>query len=375
MQVKTIIILAVILVVLLGLAIIASRKTQPPPPSKDAHELYFSDFIPQMAGRIILEKPAREDEKEKQEPEKVEVVKLEIGDEWVVANRYNYPAQESQINSVLDALENLKRGEVFSSKKETHRQFEVSADKALHLRVDGSVGGVMADFYIGKSAGGREFFARESGNDEVRRLNISPFQTSMQKWLNTSCFDDFQADNVTGIAVETPEFTYWLRKDEIEEPDPKCASKTVRRAVWKLLEPEEKEAKKGAGEALAGSLAKLSLQDIAGVEVKSEYGFDNAALVVAAAVTGRGNEDVVVTFGKLTEVRKEKLYYVQISGKKHIFLLPESTIKQFTRKLDDLREKPKEEKKETGREEETRREEAGREKETGRNRTGKKETG
>ncbi|MHC4663409.1 MAG: DUF4340 domain-containing protein [Planctomycetota bacterium] len=334
MRPKTIIILMAVLALLVALAIVVYNNSRPPGMEEEVNTPYFPDFDEKNIASVLLEKP-----RDKKEVDRVELKISETG--WVVANRWNYPTNAEGIPKLMAALKDLRRGQVRILQADQHDKYEVSAEKALHLKVDCLSGETKADLYFGKRERGKKFFAREMGKDPIRVMDFGDFKADPTEWMKKECFDTevLKIDNVSEIRLKRPDGVLRLIKTEVEEPDPKNASQTVKKTVWEAIEPEKFRAKEGAARSLASAILRLTLEDIASLEVKPEYGLDNAALALEVVVNGYGN--ISISFG--AQQKDKKSYYTKVSGIKEIILVSEGGFQNFNKKLDDFREPEKEE--------------------------------
>ncbi|MBX5482466.1 MAG: DUF4340 domain-containing protein [Myxococcaceae bacterium] len=155
------------------------------------------------------------------DPAKVTAVELggftlkKNGSDWTVAGK---PADTQQVRNALEALAKVKTTEVVTLRAEKHAEYELTADKALKVKVE-SEGGAPVEVWFGKNARNGGLYARLPDSDAVF---VVPGTLSWQlhrnadEWRNKR-FVSFKADDVTALTVKpVADAAYSLKKDGTE---------------------------------------------------------------------------------------------------------------------------------------------------------------
>lgn len=160
MKSKHIIILALILVFLTGGIIFRKMQHRP--------ELATHQFLPldmefdsEQISKISIFKPAAGVQKES----RVELIK-ENGI-WKVKGVWAVRADQERVDSFLREIKKSK-GELRSSTRETHGDFKISEQQAVHVKLASASGKEMLNFLIGAAKSGYGgLFVRKQNSDEV----------------------------------------------------------------------------------------------------------------------------------------------------------------------------------------------------------------
>jgi hypothetical protein len=108
------------------------------------------------------------------------------GKSWILPEAFSAPADGGQIEALLRKVAETKQGLAVASTKGAAKRFK-TADKDFLRHIIFKEGDkVLADFYLGNSAGLRQSYARLAGKDEVVNLPISDFEAEVEadKWLD-----------------------------------------------------------------------------------------------------------------------------------------------------------------------------------------------
>lgn len=101
------------------------------------------------------------------------------GEKWVVATRWDWPAKEPQVKSLLDDLTGL-RGEQRPSNDKVLSEFQLADDNGFHLVGSKSGGSELFHLVVGKSAGGGDFVRKEGSKDVY--LSTKAIRTKFGLW-------------------------------------------------------------------------------------------------------------------------------------------------------------------------------------------------
>jgi hypothetical protein len=105
---------------------------------------------------------------------------------WLMPDAFSAPANSGQVESVLQKLATAKQGLATASTEGAAKRFQ-TADKDFNRHIVFKEGGkTVADFYLGKSAGLRQSYARVAGQDAVFTIPVSDFDTeaTADGWLD-----------------------------------------------------------------------------------------------------------------------------------------------------------------------------------------------
>lgn len=159
------------------------------------------------------------------------------GDKWHVTAPYDKPADGSAAKAAVEALEKIKWGDVTTQQKERHGELEVSDEKAVHVVAKEAGGAVLADLFLGKSAGSSTM-VRVAGKDEVWQagdLYTSTFKRDSKSWRDHVIFDQ-KADEAQKVTLGSAAGKVVLERQAAAGKDEKGAPPSLFDAKWKIAE-------------------------------------------------------------------------------------------------------------------------------------------
>ncbi len=228
-------------------------------------------------------------------PDTITAVQISAGDgkkvtlnkkdnNWLMPDAFSAPADRGQVESLLKKVAEAKQGLAVAATKGAAKRFQTAAKDFLRHVVFKEGGKTVADFYLGKSAGFKQSYARVAAQDAVFTIPVSDFEveTTADKWLDTSLAR--------------------LNRDELKQVTLGDISLTRKDKDWLLDGAAE-------GEAVKGELDKL-LNKITGLTVEAVLDPAKAAPLFqqapAVQFTATKNDGSSVTYA----LAKEKDHYV-----------------------------------------------------------------
>lgn len=137
------------------------------------------------------------------------------GNQFVVENEGNYPADAKQINDLITQSLDIKTAELYTDNAKNHADLEVTEDKARHVvkffKDDGTL---LTGVVIGKSQDtGQGTYVRLASKDEVYLADQVPyFRSRALDYVNQEIVTAKRED-VNTVTVSTPEGVYTLRSE------------------------------------------------------------------------------------------------------------------------------------------------------------------
>ncbi len=137
------------------------------------------------------------------------------GNQFVVENEGNYPADTKQINDLITQSLDIKTSDLYTDKAKNHADLEVTEDKARHVvkffKADGTL---LTGVVVGKSREtGQGMYVRLASGDEVYLADQVPsFRSRALDYVNQEIVAAKRED-VNTVTVSTPEGAYTLRSE------------------------------------------------------------------------------------------------------------------------------------------------------------------
>ncbi len=106
---------------------------------------------------------------------------------WTVPAKSAFPVDKQRIQGLIGALDGVRPGLPVAVSKDAQKRFQVAKDKfQRHLVFKGDKGAVVADLYLGESAGSGRLYARLAGNTAIQDLRIPLWRasTDVSDWLD-----------------------------------------------------------------------------------------------------------------------------------------------------------------------------------------------
>ncbi len=257
MKTKTFIILVVILAVLVGIGIALFPSSETPVGNETMGTLIFENLPANEITSIIIDRP----------DDSVTMVKEQ--DEWVVKNRFGYPADFSKITDLIRKLKQTKAGRKFPESASVKKRLSLISpedkdaakeDKATRILMKNQSETVVADILLGstrkkdeKGIPDSQYVMLAGGTDIylVDRI-FSSFETAAPSWLDKSPVK-VVAEDIQRIACMGPDGNM---RYTFERPE-------KGKALALVSPPTSGKIKPSAVNRLAGALKGLEIEDVA----------------------------------------------------------------------------------------------------------------
>jgi hypothetical protein len=224
------------------------------------------------------------------------------GDQWVVTEKDNLPADKGEIKQALQIVSELKRDNIISKNPTKQEIFQVDPNKGFEVEIDGKEDKTLAHFYIGKN--GPDFMStyfRKADSDEVilyKGFHLrSRFDKPADTWL-----DKFvilvQEQDVDRIEFKRADGPFSLVHDHEEEK-------------WRLDSPEKSDIKEKMEKDITQTLFNLraaKVQRLKPDQPLEEFGLDNPFLIINIIMADETTKTLLI--GKEDEKTEE--YYVKL---------------------------------------------------------------
>jgi hypothetical protein len=277
-------------------------------------------------------------------------------DGWGLPSRFNSKGNEKSVTDLLDDMKKLT-GEVRTKKASLHKDFGITADKAVHIALYDKKGKLYQDLLLGKK-GERysEGFVRLASSDKVyladKNLltNLGIYgdtdEPDAKKWLDLKIIDKKKED-VAKLVLDMPGKQVVIERqekkkeeekpEEAEKPDETQPKKEEEKKEyeWVLTSPKtDFKPKDTAINSLVSSISQFNGEDVADPAKMNEYGFDTPTYT--ATVTMADNTIQTLLVGKKTE--KDDKRYARLKDTNTIYVLPQYTVTGVFKKMRDLLE-------------------------------------
>lgn len=241
---------------------------------------------------------------------------------WRVTKPVDYPADKYASETLQKKLLDLEFGDLISERQDRQDEFEVNAQKGIHVQV-AHHGKIVADFYLGKTLSGFTMFRVEGQKKIWQAVGSlrSTFDKKLKNWRDRRIFS-FKDQDVRGLEFTTAAGTARVGRKDAKSP-------------WTLINAPTEIPKLDANalrHALS-TLSSLSTFDFADAMTPTKAGLDHPRATIKAILNG------ATTYG--LEIGKELKdhTYARVVGKKQIFSVPKGSVQAFALRPIDLKDK------------------------------------
>jgi len=255
-------------------------------------------------------------------PEGARVVLAKQGQGWVLPDSGGYPADRTQVDTLLSRLEGLQRGLPVATTPGALKRFKVS-DESFERRVLLAHGDdTLATLYLGSSPGMHHVHARTGKDDAVYSVDFAVYEApdKAADWEDKAVLQ-FPQDSLKSITVAGLTLHRAPAPAVDKGADKSGANgegKPASTASWQVEAAGQGEVVNPAGaKELAGKLARLRIGAVLGTEAKPEYGLDKPALTLS--VTRKGSEKLEYRLGP---TGKEGYAVLKSSARPEYFRVP-----------------------------------------------------
>ncbi len=295
--------------------------------------LVVPGFVPEEARAIEIAKSGAEP---------VRVRKGSGG--WAVESAWGYPADPARVDTLLEAITELRVRQVRSTREASHPDFQVDEAEGVWVRVYDRNDTTLAELCAGKTVSYDRCFVRRSGSSRVFEVTPNLLQhvgatgadrVPRPTFLVNLRVLSLKGDDVRAITLERESGKVVLRKTEVEAPgvNPDTGEEeTTTVTRWMIVEPEEEEADENTCRIVAGGLTGMMATEIAGERTIDECGLAPPAATVTLefgeAVSGEATSGeaaaeappVTVLFGD-KETDKDRYYAMTGEPGARIFIV------------------------------------------------------
>ena len=248
------------------------------------------------------------------------------GETWAVTSPVNYPADQAAVKTALEKIEALSFDGVVTDKPDKHADYEVTEDKGVRI-VAKKGGAVLADFFIGKIAGGMTMFRVNGKNDVWRAVGSLRFVYGKEtkNWRDHEVMT-FKRDEVEKVELEAAGGKVVCKREASEAGKPD--KWTILESPVKIEKPDD-----SVPAGIMSTLMSLRAFDFADGVKPEESGLDKPTATATAYLKGGATKKVMV--GK----PKGDQFYVKVPDRDQVFLISKYSIERVVKKPIDFRDK------------------------------------
>ena len=248
------------------------------------------------------------------------------GETWAVVAPVSYAADAAAVKTALEKIEALAFEGTVTDRAEKHLDYEVTDEKGVRI-VARKGSAVLADFLIGKIAGGVTMF-RLSGKNEVWRAVGSlryVFGKETKSWRDHEVIT-FKRDDVEKVELETAAGKVVCKREPGEKGKPD--KWTILEAPVKIEKPDD-----AVPAGIMSTMMSLRAFDFADGAKPEESGLDRPAATATTYLKGGATKKVLV--GKA----KGDQFYIKVPDRDQVFLVSKYSVERLTKKPIDFRDK------------------------------------
>lgn len=321
MKKKSIFILLAVLVALAAIAFIIHNMGERGEKKADKESILFPSFT---ADRVSSVEVKTKDRKVRLNKE---------GDIWVVATADNYPADQKEVEKMLDTVVELKSTVIASKSADKHSRFEVDVASGVGVAMLGAgEGDVLAHFFVGKM--GADFmstYIRRADQDMVLLADgylRGIFDKGIRGWRDRTIFDfdTSQVQRLTLVSQEKGEIAIEAQED----------------GNWQIIKPEVAPGKKDEVDKIVREISKLSADDFAEKKDPADESADPLKEYKLDEPQSKVTVDLKDGSVRILHVgdKSNQRYYVKREGEDAVFTLSKSKLDRIFKGLEDLKAEP-----------------------------------
>lgn len=228
-----------------------------PQPSQAAAGKLFSAFDPALVSHITIN----------WEEEALTLAKN--GDDWVLPDRGDYPANAMQVTGFLTKVAQIDASRLVASNASSHARLRVDDRNPIRRIEMTTSDGKDFALFVGTSPNARATNVRAGGSDNVyltSALSTGDVRVDLPAWVDTR-YLSLDPATIHKLSFENASGAWTLTKDDA--------------GVWTLPDLAAGEVViSSTVETLVRNVANLSLSDVLGAESKPEYGLEPPAATV-----------------------------------------------------------------------------------------------
>lgn len=243
-------------------------------------------------------------------------VELESKDgKWTLVSASGFPADADKMGEVLDALAAIKLSDPVASQATSFDQLKVS-DTTFDKKVVFTANGAEHTLIVGAAASKSVYLRVDGGTDvyQAKGLSAWTFKDSTRGFLPANAIE-IDKDKLTSLTLTNASGTIALVKQG---------------EAWTLGGDRPGPVKADKVSDLLDKATKVRLADVAGSDVKPEYGLSPPAATVSWTLTDAGNTSQgSYTVGASTDGK----YFVQQAGNAFVFESPNYRIDDLVKSV------------------------------------------
>jgi len=319
---QTLILLLVVVAVISGIAVYEYGVRPRLAADKEAASLLFPDLDSDKATRIEILKGST-----------LSVMVRDGDTAWKVETRDNYPADPDAVNSVLEALKEMKEGILSSKSKKNHARLGVD-EGGLRVKVSAGTS-MVADLFVGEQ--GKNYgttFVRKQGSDKVYLVSEnlkSKFDKDSSAWRDKGIFSE-ELENVSELQLVT-----WPEPESEEESgDTGAETMTIRKNAeadaWELVLSGDSVEKldKSKVDALVRGLVTMRAAEFADDATPAEAGIEPPQKKATFTLSDGKSHSLLVGY------EKDSKYYVKREDRDVIQMVYQYNINNVFKEKDAL---------------------------------------
>lgn len=251
---------------------------------------------------------------------------------WVVSNEYNAPAKKSDIQKLIDDLDNVS-GSIRGESADLYPDFDITDEKALQIRFLDPDSNLVLHLYVGKGGTGRETFVRVAGSPTTYLANenfISRFaawnsppekKLPTDRWVELNLCD-FGRDDISSFRIVKGKMAFEFANTEIPPED--SLSQPTR--AWKQISPEKGiRLEESKIKSLSSSIAAIRARGVVDPVNRDKYGLDKPK----NSVTINDNSGKAIVLSVSDPVNDDKDRYVVASGRDTVYRIDDATFERY----------------------------------------------
>ncbi len=136
------------------------------------------------------------------------------GDNWVMANAADFPANGNRIEPVLQKIADAQATRVVANTAVSHKQLQVADDAFLRRVTLETDTGAIFTFYMGSAPGANATHVRRAGEDavyQVNNLTVWELTTAASSWIDTT-YIQLDRSKLTAATLENANGRFTFRK-------------------------------------------------------------------------------------------------------------------------------------------------------------------
>ena len=247
------------------------------------------------------------------------------GDEWVLANYGDYPANSQLVTELLDKLFALDRARVAANTAGSHTRLQVADDDYVRKLTLATADGQSQTLYIGSSPSLRTTNVRPAGGDLVylaSDLRGTDIRTDVGGWAELG-YVQTPSDDVQAVTIENASGALHFRR--------------IDAATWALDElPEDEPFSQTNFTTILTRLSGLNMVAPVGRDAQPEFGMDDPLATVTVSTLPEGGEPQTLTLTIGAKDESGVNYYAKSSASEFYVKIASFTAEAF---INDTRDR------------------------------------